>query len=329
MINHESGVTVEGVFRIPGSESNSQLLYHRFVQNQFNIDHVVDVHDVVTCLKRMLREAPETVLTNRLYALFADSPTPPTPQEIQACVAQLPSHTRELLQLLFQTLHAISENVSVTKMTYHNLEVCLMPMLSRKDRSILEHMTVSFLPLLDYFRRLSQARLIAQKSQDQESDEEEGVSIRLPSHHSSPSKSGKELFANLHSSTPHIVTHSNTTAPNTTNIGSQPYHSTFQLPPKLPAKTATKIARTSLLPAKPITSDHDSYALLPENIRQSSEADVHVVDQMLSSSEPSKSGLLGSREISGDIHAVDSPTVTLAVDPVNIQVITVEHANTP
>ncbi len=45
---------------------------------QFQIDPVVEVHDVVTCLKRLLRETPETVLTNRLYALFAESGSSPS-----------------------------------------------------------------------------------------------------------------------------------------------------------------------------------------------------------------------------------------------------------
>lgn len=70
---------VEGIFRQSGRLEEVNSLYYHFLCGGTGIpaDMSVDVHAVAGVTKKMLREMPETIFTNRLFELVVQqNPTP-------------------------------------------------------------------------------------------------------------------------------------------------------------------------------------------------------------------------------------------------------------
>jgi hypothetical protein len=58
---------VDGIFRVSGRNEDVQNLYLHFLCGNSNLLPDSDVHGVANVLKKMLREMPETILTNKLF----------------------------------------------------------------------------------------------------------------------------------------------------------------------------------------------------------------------------------------------------------------------
>ena len=93
----------------------------------------VDCDTVASTLKKLLRELPETLLTNHLFSSFT-SDVPPDYQQLQQLCHSLPADNFEILAKLTDIMHAIVHNEDVTQMGYENLAMVIGPNLSRKDR---------------------------------------------------------------------------------------------------------------------------------------------------------------------------------------------------
>ncbi len=68
---------VQGIFRESGRAESVQALYIGFLRGEQQLPDEADVHAVAGCLKKLLREMPETLFTNTLYAdVVAPNPSP-------------------------------------------------------------------------------------------------------------------------------------------------------------------------------------------------------------------------------------------------------------
>lgn len=145
---HQHGLKEEGVFRLPGSSQEIDTLYLNFVtERKSNLDGS-NIHVVCGCLKKLLRALPETVLTNRVYAVVTDQKSNAT--EVSRAMQTLPSQNSEVLAALFKLMKEICASPA-TKMNKEALGICMTPCWSRKDISLVEHMTLSFEPLFHFY----------------------------------------------------------------------------------------------------------------------------------------------------------------------------------
>lgn len=103
-------------------------------------------------LKRLLHELPETLVTNAIYQVLQDPKRPPTEEELLKLVTEMPRPNHEILEKLCRLMAAVAANSEETKMDVENVCVCVMPSLCRKDRSLLEHLTVNLSSLLGLFQ---------------------------------------------------------------------------------------------------------------------------------------------------------------------------------
>lgn len=69
---------VHGIFRESGKLDEVRSLFNAFLRGSTQVPPGADVHAVAGCLKKLLRELPETLFTNRLYEqVIAPNPNPP------------------------------------------------------------------------------------------------------------------------------------------------------------------------------------------------------------------------------------------------------------
>jgi hypothetical protein len=146
----EHGTHDEGLFRMSASSDQIIASTKQIMRARGSIEEGTSCHVVSGVLKLLLRELPETILTNRFYEYLTKSP-PPTSHAVQSKVVTLPDANREVLDALFALMVAVASNEAETKMDLGNLGTCLTPALSRKDHSIVEHMALSFDPLFRYY----------------------------------------------------------------------------------------------------------------------------------------------------------------------------------
>jgi hypothetical protein len=86
----------------------------------------------------ILRQLPETLLTDSLiedFYNFMDDDTHLPVETVRKLLQTLPSKNRHVLELLSQLWSIIVSNVSITKMTTHNLATCFNPNLRRRDEA--------------------------------------------------------------------------------------------------------------------------------------------------------------------------------------------------
>ena len=129
----EFGVQEEGIFRIPGSQERVAQLYLRFMQNGDTfLPEDTPVACVASLLKQILRELPETLLTDQLFDEFKGETNP---EALAALVARLPAENRYLLLRICNTASLICSNSKKTKMDFKNLGICFQPNLLKREDS--------------------------------------------------------------------------------------------------------------------------------------------------------------------------------------------------
>lgn len=68
---------VPGIFRENGKSDEVKSLFQAFVRGARTIPSGADVHAVAGCCKKLLRELPETIFTNKLFEqVVASNPNP-------------------------------------------------------------------------------------------------------------------------------------------------------------------------------------------------------------------------------------------------------------
>jgi hypothetical protein len=123
---------VQGIFRESGKAEEVRAIYMAFVRGSMSVPAGADVHAVAGCLKKLLRELPETLLTNKLWSEVV-APNP-TPSRIAATIAALPQVNRQIFTSLIELLYLIVCHTSVTRMDIKNISIVLTPNFTRKDQ---------------------------------------------------------------------------------------------------------------------------------------------------------------------------------------------------
>jgi len=144
----------EGIFRVSASSTDIQDLFTLLMTTKEGIPEESDCHVVGGCLKKLLRDLPETLLTKKLYLFLTQSSPPPVASEVAESVSSLPPANRDLLLSLFQLLVLVAANKSKTKMDMAGLEICILPTLGLKEKSVIENMRDSLEPLFAHYEKL-------------------------------------------------------------------------------------------------------------------------------------------------------------------------------
>lgn len=148
------GTETEGLFRVAAIDADIAKLFQSLVADDVNLAPGTDPHLVAGTLKRLLRDMPETLLTNKFYSFLIESQPPPVASEVAESVRLLPAANRDLLNSLFELLITIAKNSAKTKMDMASLGICVNPQLGRKDKSIIENLKDSLQPLYVHYEKL-------------------------------------------------------------------------------------------------------------------------------------------------------------------------------
>lgn len=129
--------TTEGLFRVPGSkhavENICQGIYiqgEKFFVGDVTSDPVFDVLEVGSAVKKVLRDLPENIFTNKLVPSFRSASDRDSVVELMKL---LPSENFYVLGKLVQLWEALCKNEQVTKMTPINLAISFGPSISESD----------------------------------------------------------------------------------------------------------------------------------------------------------------------------------------------------
>jgi len=154
MLKPMSASEEEGIFRVSASSTDIQDLFTFLMTSTQEIPVDADCHVVGGCLKKLLRDLPETLLTKKLYLFLTQSSPPPVETEVTESVNSLPPANRDLLLSLFKLLVLIASNKAKTKMDMAGLEICILPTLGLKEKSVIENMRYSLEPLFSFYEKL-------------------------------------------------------------------------------------------------------------------------------------------------------------------------------
>eukprot|EP00475_Leptophrys_vorax_P028569 TRINITY_DN4140_c0_g1_i12.p1 TRINITY_DN4140_c0_g1~~TRINITY_DN4140_c0_g1_i12.p1 ORF type:complete len:548 (-),score=157.84 TRINITY_DN4140_c0_g1_i12:2147-3790(-) len=132
----ENGIETEGLFRVPGSKANVDAIC---LGVYFHGDKYFDpatfpkefsVLDVGSAIKKLFRELPENIFTNKLLPAFRIATIPSTVEDMMPL---LPAENINVLHKLIDLCDALCKNTEVTKMTPKNLAISFGPSLSDSD----------------------------------------------------------------------------------------------------------------------------------------------------------------------------------------------------
>lgn len=144
----------EGIFRVSASSTDIQDLFTLLMTSKKDIPVDADCHVVGGCLKKLLRDLPETLLTKKLYLFLTQSSPTPVETEVAESISSLPPANRDLLLSLFKLLVLIATSKPKTKMDMSGLEICILPTLGLKEKSVIENMRDSLEPLFNHYEKL-------------------------------------------------------------------------------------------------------------------------------------------------------------------------------
>jgi len=134
----EKRLTVEGMFRVPGSAvllDQLRAYYDGEGDGSVTVETCEDVHAVACLLKLYLRELPDPVLTHRFYDTFIAVQKNQDPQyrmsNVRKLVSALPIHHKHLLTRLIDFLVKVAAHAETNKMSEANLAIVFGPNLLR------------------------------------------------------------------------------------------------------------------------------------------------------------------------------------------------------
>lgn len=117
------GLDETGLYRIPGSVGNINLLKQAFDQGEeVSLNH--DIHTIAGCFKAYLRDLPESLFTSVLLPEFVSSTkSGDLTQNLRVLLVQLPEHNYQVLQRLFGHLHKVVQHSDSNRMDAVNLAI--------------------------------------------------------------------------------------------------------------------------------------------------------------------------------------------------------------
>jgi hypothetical protein len=171
MVNEHSK-NVKGLFRVPGSVGSINEIFNQVCihgEAYFKAGMMPDnyeVHDVCSALKKLIRQLPESLLTNKLLKQFQEATDSKT---VKSLVSQLPAWNAICLCKLIELCQDICENTKRTMMTPGALAICLGPNLCAKEDMLFFNYTSLFTVMIenkDYiFRDIDLEDSITEKGQ--------------------------------------------------------------------------------------------------------------------------------------------------------------------
>ena len=142
------GITVQGVFRVPGIGKDVKALVRSLLcdgVNERKISH--DVFEMADAFKLLLRSCPQSLFTNDLFLKFVNAGDV---NEVIALVKQLPQNNASILFKLFKVCLELQKHAQVTKMELKSLAIILGPSLI--DTSLLnQYPFFDMVPLFNIF----------------------------------------------------------------------------------------------------------------------------------------------------------------------------------
>jgi RhoGAP domain/PH domain len=150
------GTQTEGIFRISVNSHMLDEYVQMFLRGEFNESTATsedEVHAVAGVVKRILRDMPETLLTERLLPHFVELSEKTTSSSaaadagivsaVRRQVLLLPSDNMQMLHRLCMLLHAVADMKQFSQMDIKNLAICIGPNLTSKQHNQL----IDFEPL--------------------------------------------------------------------------------------------------------------------------------------------------------------------------------------
>eukprot|EP01133_Synstelium_polycarpum_P007363 gene7363-8576_t len=135
-----SGMAVEGIFRVPGSNTDMQILKKIYNEGKIStseelVDRCDDIHTQASLLKLFIRELPDPLFTFALYDAFVKSHQTKDKisrlSNLKSLLNQLPLAHYSLLRHLAGLLREIANHSAVNKMTSSNLAIVFAPTVMR------------------------------------------------------------------------------------------------------------------------------------------------------------------------------------------------------
>lgn len=123
-----------GIFRKSGVKSRIAKLKTAIDQTDENIIKIFEdqqAYDVADVVKQYFRDLPESLLTTKLsetfVSIFQYLPNEVKFEALQSAILLLPDEHREVLLMLLEFLHQVSEKSEYNQMSANNLALCLAP----------------------------------------------------------------------------------------------------------------------------------------------------------------------------------------------------------
>ncbi|KAF2834268.1 Rho GTPase-like protein activator [Patellaria atrata CBS 101060] len=138
------GLDVEGIYRIPGTNSHIQQLKQMFDSNSANIDFrnpsafQHDINSVAGLLKQFFRDLPDPLFTAEHYGAFIDAARIDDDtvrrDSLHAIINALPDPNYATLRALVLHLNRVAEHAERNRMNSGNLGICFAPTLMGPHR---------------------------------------------------------------------------------------------------------------------------------------------------------------------------------------------------
>ncbi|XP_054265939.1 rho GTPase-activating protein conundrum-like isoform X1 [Macrosteles quadrilineatus] len=131
------GLHEEGILRVAAHKQKVQALCDVLEKDLYTAPERVDatllrapVHDLATLLKRLIRDLPESLLTNQLVDIFTQAHSlAECSRALNLLILLLPTPNRATLQCLLKFLNRVISNEPHNKMSAHNVAMIIAPSL--------------------------------------------------------------------------------------------------------------------------------------------------------------------------------------------------------
>jgi hypothetical protein len=134
----QNALHVEGLFRLPGSHTEMEMLKEKLNNGQsINFIECENFHTVPSLIKLYFRELPIPLCTFECYEMFVLADSIPVPDARLDCLkrvlAFIPDTNFQVLSILCLFLHEVSQHSEYNKMSCSNLAIVFAPNLLRKE----------------------------------------------------------------------------------------------------------------------------------------------------------------------------------------------------
>ncbi len=159
-IEREGGLTMEGIYRVPGNQAQVSMLEQKFVETGDIPWQEVDlpVNAVATSLKNFFASLPDPLISQNLFdnvvrALSGGRDEEGKVLRLRNIMRKLPHENRAVLQFFTNHLRKVAQHAHINSMDQRNLSKCWWPTLLRPHFDNFE-MMAQLTPKLEEFTLL-------------------------------------------------------------------------------------------------------------------------------------------------------------------------------